>query len=114
MVEKSENTPGRGGANVDLADLHRAIAQGLCAASASLACGEIQEAERAAKAVSALVKAARDAAEVAAMAQTDSPEEDVEELRAELRRRIALYVEADLADAPPEVLERIALEGRTG
>lgn len=42
MVEKSANTQGRGGANVDLADLHRAIAQGLYAASASLVCGETQ------------------------------------------------------------------------
>ncbi len=82
----------------------------LAKAQAALATGDACEVERRAKAVSALVRAERDVAE---FARALPPEQDEEALRAELRRRLALFVEADLADAPPEVLERIALEGRS-
>lgn len=78
-------------------------------AEAALQAGDAQTVERRARAVSALVRAQRDVAE---FARALPPEEDEEALRAELRRRLALFVEADLADAPAEVLERIALEGR--
>lgn len=112
MVDKSGSAPlRRGEAEMDLTEIHLAIERGLTAAGDAMRTGEMLEAERTAKAVSALIKAAREAGEVAA-ALVAPPEEDVEELRAELRRRLALYVEADLADAPPDVLERIALEGR--
>jgi hypothetical protein len=70
--------------------------------------GDPVEAERSAKALSALVKAEREVAEFFAAAQ---PEEDDEATRAELRRRLAAFVEADLAGAPDAVLERIALAG---
>jgi tRNA threonylcarbamoyladenosine modification (KEOPS) complex Cgi121 subunit len=75
-----------------------------------LAGGEPGEAERCAKAVSALVRAERDLAEFEAAA-ADLMEDDDEARRAELRRRLALFAEADRAGRPPEVLERIALTG---
>jgi hypothetical protein len=79
---------------------------------AELAGGDAQEVERRMKAISALVRAERDVADFLAAAHAQSPEEDEQLRRAELRRRIALFVKADLGDAPPEVLERIMLEGR--
>jgi hypothetical protein len=69
------------------------------------------DAERRAKAISALVKAEREVAELMAAPAAPSPEEDEKSRRAELRRRLARFVEADLAGAPPEALERIALTG---
>ncbi len=81
----------------------------LAKAQAALAAGDACEVERRAKAVSALVRAERDVAE---FARALPPEQDEEALRAELRRRLVLFAKADLADAPPDVLERIALEGR--
>jgi hypothetical protein len=83
----------------------------LADAQAALRHGEAVDAERQAKAVSALVKAARDTAEFEDCIKAQPSEHDVEALRAELRRRLAQFVEADLAGAPPEVLERIALGG---
>jgi hypothetical protein len=79
---------------------------------AELAGGDAQEVERRMKAVSALVRAERDVADFLATSYAQSPEEDEQLRRAELRRRIALFVEADVGDAPPEVLERIMREGR--
>ena len=75
-----------------------------------LAGGEPAEAERCARAVSALVRAERDLAEFEA-ANADLMEDDDEARRAELRRRLTLFAEADRAGATPEVLERIALTG---
>lgn len=86
-----------------------ALEAALGEARVSLAGGDVQEAERCAKAVSALAKAVRDAAELEAFTRTLAPEEDDEEIRAELRGRIARFVEADLAGAAPAVLERIAM-----
>jgi hypothetical protein len=83
----------------------------LADAQAALRHGEAVDAERQAKAVSALVKAARDTAEFENVIKAQPDEHDVEDLRADLRRRLAQFVEADLAGAPDEVLERIALEG---
>jgi hypothetical protein len=72
--------------------------------------GDPAEAERSAKAVSALVRAERDLGELEAAAALVM-EDDEESRRAELRRRLALFVEADLAGATPDALERIALTG---
>lgn len=74
---------------------------------ASLTAGEAQDAERRAKAVSAFAKAIRDAAELADYARTLPPEEDAEAIRAELRRRIARFIEAEQSGADLETLERI-------
>lgn len=76
----------------------------------SLAAGEAQEAERRAKAVSAFAKAIRDAAELADYARTMAPEEDVEAIRTELRRRIARYIDAAGAGAGADELAGLASE----
>jgi phage terminase large subunit-like protein len=78
------------------------LSEALAAARMELAAGDVAEAERRAKAVSALSKAVRDTAELESVARAQPPEEDVEALRADLRRRLARFVEADLADAPEE------------
>jgi hypothetical protein len=69
--------------------------------------GEAVEAERRAKAVVALVRAERDVAEFLADERATAPEQDEEQLRAELRHRIGRYVAAAAAGAPLDVLERI-------
>jgi hypothetical protein len=76
-------------------------------ARAALAGGEPADAERLAKAVSALVRAERDVAEFLA-AQAPDTEDDAEAQRAELLGRITRLIEADHAGAPDEVLDRIA------
>jgi hypothetical protein len=80
-------------------------------AQACLAAGETGEAESRARAVCACVKAAREVAELEALARAQPQEEDVESIRAELRRRVARFVVADQAGASMEDLERIAAEG---
>jgi hypothetical protein len=84
-----------------------ALRRSLEDAHAALANGEAAEAERRAKAVTALVRAERDVSELLA-AEGDDAEDNAEAQRAELLSRIARLVEADRADAPDEVLERIA------
>jgi hypothetical protein len=76
--------------------------------------GEAIQAERRAKAVSALVRAERDVAEFLNQARAAAMENDDEACRAELRRRFALVAEAERAGAPDEVLARIAREGVAG
>lgn len=78
------------------------------AALAQLVAGEAAEAERSAKAVSALVRAERELAEFEAAGAANSNDGDNEASSAELRRRLALYVESVRAGAVPTVLERIA------
>lgn len=78
------------------------------AALAQLVAGEAAEAERSAKAVSALVRAERELAELEAAGAAQTDDEDTEAASAELRRRLALYVGAARAGAVPEVLDRIA------
>lgn len=78
-------------------------------AHTALAGGDASEAEHKAKAVSALLRAERDLAEYMA-AQAASPEDDDQAVRAEIRRRLARFVDADRAGAPAEVLERLARE----
>jgi uncharacterized caspase-like protein len=114
MVEKSGSASGRDiAASADLADLHRALAEALRAAAQVMSHEDVEDAERSAKTISAIARAARDVSEVAELVRASAPQEDnVEEHRAELRRRLALYAEADRAGAPLEVLERIAMEGR--
>ncbi len=78
------------------------------AALAQLVAGETAEAERSAKAVLALVRVERELAEFEAVGAASNSEGDNEANSAELRRRLALYVESDRAGAVPEDLERIA------
>jgi hypothetical protein len=73
----------------------------------ALAGGEAADAERRAKAVSALVRAERDVADFSVAAAADM-EDDEEAMRAELLGRITRLIEAEHAGAPDEVLERIA------
>ena len=79
-------------------------------AERALAAGETVEAERQAKAVSAVVRAARDVAELEAFARAEAPEENDEDVRAEIRRRIARFIDADRAGHPAEELDRLARE----
>lgn len=76
-------------------------------AHTALAEGEAADAERRAKAVSALVRAERDVAEFLAAEAADAGD-DEEAQCAELLGRITRLVEAGTAGAPDEVLERIA------
>lgn len=80
----------------------------LDSAHEALMAGDAQDAERRARAVSAIVRAERDVAEHLAAARAETPEEDAEAIRAELRSRFRRLREADDAGAPIEVLERIA------
>jgi antitoxin (DNA-binding transcriptional repressor) of toxin-antitoxin stability system len=86
-----------------------ALAAVLESAAAQLTVDTADEICRAAKAVAALVAAKRALAELSASAST-GVEEDDDDIRAELRRRVARFVEADLAGAPAEALERIATQ----
>lgn len=79
-------------------------------ARAALAAGEGAEAERRAKAVSAIVRAERDVAEFVAECQAKAQEEDADAIRAELRSRFRRLAEAEIAGASDEALERIAAE----
>lgn len=72
----------------------------------ALAGGEAADAERRAKAVSALVRAERDVAEFLAAGAADT-ETDEETLRAELLGRLTRLTAAGHSGAPAEVLERI-------
>jgi hypothetical protein len=80
----------------------------LDAAHAELAGDQPAEAERRAKAVSAIIRAEQDVAAFVAAAAAQAPEEDAESIRAELRSRFRRLVEAEHAGAPAEVLERLA------
>ncbi len=91
-----------------MTDAATKLRQWLDRAQEAIIDGDALEVERNAKAISALVRAERDVAE---FARALPPEEDEEARRAELRRRLASFVEADLAGAPAAVLERIAIEG---
>jgi hypothetical protein len=88
-------------------DRHTGLREQLAAARAQLVAGGAADAERQARAISALVRAERDVAELI-VAGTGAQEDNEEELRAELRRRVARFVEAASAGAPDAVLERIA------
>ncbi|HYD89182.1 MAG TPA: hypothetical protein VEA80_17015 [Vitreimonas sp.] len=81
----------------------------LAEAQERLRLGEAAEAERYAKAVSAILRAERDVAEYAAN-QAQRPEEDEESQIAELLGRIRRLAAADSAGAPLEVLEQIAAD----
>ena len=92
-----------------MTDAVAALQKSLTEASQALTGGDAADAERRAKAITALVRAERDVAEFATA--SSGAEIDDEELSSELLRRLVRYAEADRQDAPPEVLERIALEG---
>ena len=88
-------------------DMGKGLRALLDEAHGALASGDAPDAERRAKAVSALVRAERDVADFIA-AEAANTETDAEAQRAELLGRIARLVQADHAGAPDEVLERIA------
>jgi hypothetical protein len=92
-------------------EFEQAIAEALDQAGAGLTAFTALDAARLGKAASALIRAKRELAQFMVETAVSASEEDEEALRAELRRRIARFVEADLSGAPPEVLERIALKG---
>lgn len=70
-----------------------------------------QDAERRAKAVSALVRAERDVAEYLSEQRAASENDNEEAIRAELQRRLAAFADADRAGHPPEMLASIAATG---
>lgn len=72
--------------------------------------GEAVEAERRAKAISAVVRAERDVAEFLAAEDERNPVRDSQSLRAEFRSRVARIVAAELAGASDEELGRMAGE----
>ena len=90
-------------------DAVAALQKSLVDAGQALTGGHAADAERRAKAITALVRAERDVAEFATTASLS--DDDNEQLCADLRRRLVEFAQADLAGAPPEVLERIATEG---
>lgn len=92
-----------------MTDAVAALQKSLFEAGQALIAGDAADAERRAKAITALVRAERDVAEFATASA--GVETDDEELCADLRRRLVEFAQADLAGAPPEVLERIATDG---
>lgn len=82
----------------------------LAEAERTLAVGDTVEAERQAKAVSALVRATRDVAELEAEATAQNADEDDEELRAEIRRRLDRFIESARAGDSDERLGQLARE----
>ena len=92
-----------------MTDAVAALQKSLTEAGQALTNGDAAEAERRAKAITALVRAERDVAEFATA--SSAVENDDELLFEDLARRLVRYAEADREGAPPEVLERIATEG---
>jgi len=80
-------------------------------ALSDLAAGKAQESERLAKAVSALVRAERDVAEFEGEQLAATEKHDPDALRAELRRRLTLFAEAERAGRSNDELGRIAATG---
>jgi hypothetical protein len=70
-----------------------------------------QDAERRAKAVSALVRAERDVAEYLSELRAASENDNEDAISAELQRRLAAFADADRAGHPPEILASIATTG---
>jgi hypothetical protein len=105
MVTSSGSEAGRG-----LARSAESLRTVLVSAETTLS-SKPEDAERRAKAVTALVRASRDVSEFEAFARAQPQEENEEALRAELRRRVAQLADAVATDAPDEVLARI---GRAG
>lgn len=114
MVQKSgrnkKDARLRGGQTA-LADWVLTLSAAVAEAQAALAAGDSAAAEAQARAISACSKAAREVAELCAAAQDIAPEEDVETIRSEIRRRVARYVVAEQGGATLEELQRIAIEG---
>jgi hypothetical protein len=73
---------------------------------------EFGEIERGCKAMSALIKVEQEMAAFEVSAAARAAETDEEALRAELRRRIAAFIEADLGGASDDELRAIALAAR--
>lgn len=80
-------------------------------AHAALNGGDAQDAERRARAVSALVRAERDVAEYLSEFRATSENDDEEAMRAELQRRLAAFADADRAGHAPDMVARTAASG---
>lgn len=80
-------------------------------AHAALKDGEAANAEKRAKAVTAIVRAERDVAEFLAETAATTLEEDEEHLRAELRSRLRRLVDGIRDGAPDDVLRGLRGEG---
>jgi hypothetical protein len=80
-------------------------------AHAALGDGKAQDGERLAKAVSALVRAERDVAVFVMTLRAANESDDEDALRAELHRRLSLFVDASRAGHPQDALARIAATG---
>lgn len=80
-------------------------------AHAALNGGDAQDAERRARAVSALVRAERDVAEYLSEFRATSENDDEEAIRAEVQRRLAAFADADRAGHAPDMLAHIATTG---
>ncbi|MGD9815040.1 MAG: hypothetical protein AB7Q23_02450 [Hyphomonadaceae bacterium] len=78
-------------------------------ARGKLLAGDAPEAERHARAVSAMARAERDLAALAA-ASGVAMDEDDEAMRAELKRRFDLFLDADRQGSSAEELGRLARE----
>ena len=81
-------------------------------AHAVLKGGDAQVSERLAKAISALVRAECDVAEFLTEQRAAHESDDEDSIRAELHRRLALFIAAEQAGDSDEELARIAREGR--
>ena len=80
-------------------------------AHAILQGSEAQDSERLAKAISALVRAERDVAEFLTEQRAAHESDDEDALRAELYRRLSLFVVASEQGCSPEELAQIAATG---
>lgn len=80
-------------------------------AHAALNGANAQDAERQAKAVSALVRAERDVAEYLSELRATNEQDDEDAIRAELQRRLSLFTDAERAGHSPERLAHIAATG---
>ena len=111
MVEKFGQNGSAAGAAGPLGQWAATLSAAIGDAQAALAAGDSSSAEAQARAISACAKAAREVAELTAAARAEAPEEDVETIRSEIRRRVARFVVAEQGGATLEELERIAAEG---
>jgi hypothetical protein len=81
-------------------------------AHAVLEGGDAQDSERLAKAISALVRAERDVSELLTEQRAAHESDDEDSIRAELHRRLALFIAVEQAGGSDDELARIAREGR--
>ena len=94
-------------------DAAETLRDALRGALKSLTDGDTAEAERRAKAISALVKAEQELAAFEAATSARSEDQNDDAFLNELHSRLDRLARAELADAPGDIFERIA-RGRAG